>query len=203
MLEVIFENKRVGLLHLDPVNDRAAVITITVKRQSEMTMNRFAVVVPSKPIYEQRNFKLKLREFLIDADKKPAMSEEEFGRVLVENVAPYAEMHKCSLRNADVYQWRALPLETFEDYEWIFDLPEFDPADAPLDLDASEHPVTSSSTVVSLPENSLTLDKIKEAADAYLRTLDKIKEAADAIKIPNPRWGHPLICLGPDWENVS
>lgn len=50
-----------------------------------------------------------------------------------QNVAPYAVKNRLSHSNEYSYHWSVLRLTEIDDYEWVFDLPEFVPVDTKED----------------------------------------------------------------------
>jgi hypothetical protein len=153
-LEVRYLGKVVGWLN-DREGDVRDVRVIKLDLDPEAEWLTPGAMWPSpSPIAsgESHIFKIETVCWSIDAIRKASMVGDSYEQLVSMKTPPYAAVTLETTRDCERFTWAAVKLDTFLEYEWIFDYPQFVPADAPHDFTAEIETITKASPIFDAEE---------------------------------------------------
>lgn len=123
----------------------------------------------AEPHIEERAFSVTYRVWSYSPYETHA-DPDEF-RNKKNNLPPYASEHRHEDEELVTWSWQILSVESFEEYEWLFDYPNFVPANAPddpdLKLSEAMARVSATATATALSARSLRASSAMILEDEY------------------------------------
>lgn len=174
-LEVRYENQVVGWLnHFDgSVACKHIVLEIHTSTESDGGFG--------ESVCDSHQFKVVVCRSSHAEDDYLRHSGDWVAKWIAQYTPPYATFHKDPATHNIKYEWQAVKLASFQEYEWIFEHHCFVPANAPIDLETVKTeekyvaPARKSGKVALAEYAKIIADETKAKAEAEAASYDKEK----------------------------
>lgn len=140
-IEVRYQDKLVGWLDSHREGNKTPHC-ISLELAPTASWHEVGRAFPEILAGECRAFKIERMSWSIDGPMVASLAENRLRDTIARSVPAYAESFSSPEIAITRYSWSAVKLNTFEDYEWIFDYTGFVPIDGPRDLDTARYDIT-------------------------------------------------------------